>query len=58
MRRNRQSCCSMSSLEIDTVDGVKAVAALKQAKSVMAFTPFVSETLLDVCDVLLPIARY
>lgn len=42
--------------EIDTVDGAKAVAALKQAKSVMAFTPFVSETLLDVCDVLLPIA--
>ena len=31
---------------------------LKQAKSVMAFTPFVSETLLDVCDVLLPIAPF
>lgn len=44
--------------EIDTVDGAKAVAALKQAKSVMAFTPFVSETLLDVCDVLLPIAPF
>ncbi|HEY9924562.1 MULTISPECIES: NADH-quinone oxidoreductase subunit NuoG [Neisseria] len=44
--------------EIDTVDGAKAVAALKQAKSVMAFTPFVSKTLLDVCDVLLPIAPF
>ena len=44
--------------EIDTADGTKAVAALKQAKSVMAFTPFVSETLLDVCDVLLPIAPF
>ena len=44
--------------EIDTADGAKAVAALKQAKSVMAFTPFVSETLLDVCDVLLPIAPF
>ncbi|MDO5640116.1 MAG: NADH-quinone oxidoreductase subunit NuoG [Neisseria sp.] len=44
--------------EIDVVDGGKAVAALKQAQSVMAFTPFVSETLLDVCDVLLPIAPF
>ena len=44
--------------EIDTANGVKAVAALKQAKSVMAFTPFVSDTLLDVCDVLLPIAPF
>ena len=44
--------------EIDTADGAKAVAALKQAKSVMAFTPFVSETLLDLCDVLLPIAPF
>jgi len=34
------------------------VAALKQAKSVMAFTPFVSDTLLEVCDVLLPIAPF
>ncbi len=44
--------------EIDTVDGAKAVAALKQEKSVMAFAPFVSETLLDVCDVKLPIAPF
>ena len=44
--------------EIDVANGAQAVAALKQAKSVMAFTPFVSETLLDVCDVLLPIAPF
>lgn len=44
--------------EIDVANGAQAVAALKQAKSVMAFTPFVSDTLLDVCDVLLPIAPF
>lgn len=44
--------------EIDVANGAAAVAALKQAKSVMAFTPFVSETLLEVCDVLLPIAPF
>ena len=44
--------------EADVAGGVAAVAALKQAKSVMAFTPFVSDTLLDVCDVLLPIAPF
>lgn len=44
--------------EIDVANGTQAVAALKQAKSVMAFTPFVSDTLLDVCDVLLPIAPF
>ena len=44
--------------EADVAGGAAAVAALKQAKSVMAFTPFVSETLLDVCDVLLPIAPF
>ena len=44
--------------EIDVANGAKAVAALKQAQSVMAFTPFVSETLLEVCDVLLPIAPF
>lgn len=44
--------------EIDVADGGKAVAALKQAQSVMAFTPFVSDTLLEVCDVLLPIAPF
>ena len=42
--------------EIDVAGGAAAVAALKQAKSVMAFTPYESDTLLDVCDILLPIA--
>ncbi|MFV2030056.1 NADH-quinone oxidoreductase subunit NuoG [Neisseria sp. S1] len=44
--------------EIDVADGVQAVAALKQAQSVMAFTPFESETLREVCDVMLPIAPF
>ena len=44
--------------EADVAGGVAAVAALKQAKSVMAFTPFVSDTLIEVCDVLLPIAPF
>lgn len=44
--------------EIDTRAGAQAIAALKQAQSVMAFTAFESETLLDVCDILLPIAPF
>ena len=44
--------------EIDVANGGKAVAALKQAQSVMAFTPFESETLREVCDVMLPIAPF
>ena len=44
--------------EIDVAAGGQAVAALKQAQSVMAFAPFVSDTLLEVCDVLLPIAPF
>lgn len=44
--------------EIDVLGGEQAVSALKQAQSVMAFTPFVSETLLEVCDLLLPIAPF
>ena len=44
--------------EIDVANGAKAVVALKQAQSVMAFTPFESPTLLDVADVLLPIAPF
>ena len=44
--------------EADVAGGAAAVAALKQAKSVMAFTPFVSDILLEVCDVLLPIAPF
>lgn len=42
--------------EIDTFGGATAIAALKQAQSVMAFTAYESETLRDVCDILLPIA--
>lgn len=44
--------------EIDVAGGAKAVAALKQAQSVMAFTPFESETLREVCDVMLPVAPF
>lgn len=44
--------------EIDVANGGKAVAVLKQAQSVMAFTPFESETLREVCDVMLPIAPF
>ncbi|MFC3875257.1 NADH-quinone oxidoreductase subunit NuoG [Neisseria musculi] len=44
--------------EIDVADGAKAVAALTQAQSVMAFTPFESETLREVCDVMLPVAPF
>ncbi|STZ77406.1 NADH-quinone oxidoreductase subunit NuoG [Bergeriella denitrificans] len=44
--------------EIDAANGAKAVTALKQAKSVMAFTAYESETLLDVCDILLPVAPF
>lgn len=44
--------------EIDVAGGAAAVAALKQAQTVMAFTPFVSDTLLEVCDLLLPIAPF
>ena len=44
--------------ESDVAGGTKAVAALKQAQSVMAFTPFESDTLREVCDVMLPIAPF
>ncbi|WP_373741360.1 NADH-quinone oxidoreductase subunit NuoG [Neisseria sp.] len=44
--------------EIDVAGGGAAVAALKQAQSVMAFTAFESETLRDVCDIMLPIAPF
>ncbi|WP_416191578.1 NADH-quinone oxidoreductase subunit NuoG [Neisseria sp. CCUG12390] len=44
--------------EIDVAGGAQAVAALKQAKSVMAFTPFESETLREVADIMLPIAPF
>lgn len=44
--------------EIDVLGGEKALAALKQAQSVMAFTAFESEALREVCDILLPIAPF
>ena len=44
--------------EIDVANGGRAVAALREAQTVMAFTPYVSDTLLDVCDLLLPIAPF
>lgn len=44
--------------ELDVAGGQQVISALKQASSVMAFTAYESETLLDVCDVLLPIAPF
>lgn len=44
--------------EIDVAGGVKVLEALRQAQTVMAFTPYESEALLDVCDILLPIAPF
>lgn len=44
--------------EIDTAAGARAVHALQQAQSVMAFTAFESDTLREVCDILLPVAPF
>jgi NADH-quinone oxidoreductase subunit G len=44
--------------EFDTHNGQAAVAALKQAASVIAFTAFKGDGLLDYADVLLPIAPF
>ncbi|MDO5357070.1 MAG: NADH-quinone oxidoreductase subunit NuoG [Conchiformibius sp.] len=44
--------------EIDTLGGAAAIAALKQANSVMAFTAFESDTLREVCDIMLPVAPF
>ncbi|SSY70247.1 NADH-quinone oxidoreductase subunit NuoG [Alysiella crassa] len=44
--------------EIDVLGGVEAMAALKQAATVMAFTAYESKALLDVCDILLPIVPF
>lgn len=44
--------------EFDVMGGTRALAALKQANSVLAFTPFESEALLEVADILLPIAPF
>ena len=43
---------------VDVLGGGKAVDSLKQAGSVLAFTAYESDTLLDVADVLLPIAPF
>ncbi|WP_037585687.1 NADH-quinone oxidoreductase subunit NuoG [Stenoxybacter acetivorans] len=44
--------------EIDIADGAAAIAALKQAQTVMAFTAYDSAVLRDVADVLLPITPF
>ena len=44
--------------DADVLGGGKAVDSLKQAGSVLAFTAYESDTLLDVADVLLPIAPF
>ena len=44
--------------DVDVLGGGKAVDSLKQAGSVLAFTAYESDTLLDVADVLLPIAPF
>ncbi len=44
--------------DVDVLGGAQAVAALKKAGSVLAFSAYESETLLDVADVLLPIAPF
>ena len=44
--------------DADVLGGGKAVDSLKQAGSVLAFTAYESDTLLDVADVLLPITPF
>ncbi len=44
--------------EMDTADGRAALAALEQAKTVVALTAFKSAAMLDYADVLLPIAPF
>ena len=44
--------------DADVLGGGKVVDSLKQAGSVLAFTAYESDTLLDVADVLLPIAPF
>ncbi len=44
--------------ELDTADGVQALAALRQAESVVVLSPFKSETALEYADALLPIAPF
>lgn len=44
--------------DVDVLGGEQAIASLKQAASVMAFTAYESETLREVCDILLPIVPF
>lgn len=44
--------------DLDFVDGVRSVAALKQAEMVVSLTSFKSDRLLEVADVVLPIAPF
>lgn len=45
-------------VESDTFDGALAVAAMKEAATVIALTPYKGKGLLDYADVLLPIAPF
>jgi NADH-quinone oxidoreductase subunit G len=44
--------------ELDCADGVKALAAMKQAASVIVLSPFKSAAALEYADVLLPVAPF
>jgi len=44
--------------ELDCADGAAALAALRQAASVVVLTPFKSDTMLDYADCLLPVAPF
>lgn len=44
--------------DMDVANGAAAIAALKQAQTVMAFTVYDSEILRDVADVMLPITPF
>lgn len=44
--------------ELDTADGAAAVAALKQAATVIMLTPFKSRGMLEYADVILPVSPF
>ncbi|MDF7675265.1 NADH-quinone oxidoreductase subunit NuoG [Neisseriaceae bacterium ESL0693] len=44
--------------DLDMVHGARAIAALKEAQTVMAFSAYDSETLREVADVMLPITPF
>lgn len=44
--------------ELDCLDGMKALLAMKQAKQVIAITPFESKSLLEYADILLPMTPF